>query len=55
MLMDSFSEASVNLSNFLGSVQSEATLCLNTIRLASYSLEINTGGWECRRNIDYFL
>ena len=26
--------------------QSEATLCLNTIRLASYSLEINTGGWD---------
>ncbi|WP_214276617.1 hypothetical protein, partial [Escherichia coli] len=43
------------LSNFLGSVQSEAPLCIDTIRLASYSLEINTGGWECRRNIDYFL
>lgn len=28
--MDSFSDASVNLSNFLGSVQSEAPLCMNT-------------------------
>lgn len=34
--MDSFSDASVNLSNFLGSVQTEATLMPNNIRLASY-------------------
>ncbi len=24
-------------------------------KVASYSLEINTGGWECRRNIDSFF
>lgn len=49
--MDSFSEALLILSNFWGSVQSEAPLCMNTIRVASYLLKINTGGEECRKSI----